>query len=1448
MTSVQEQDAEEAESTLVSAVVRIKGPDGAIGGAGFLVAPDQVLTCAHVVSDALGRPRDALVDVGTEVTVDLPLAETPDGGDDGGDGSDGRDGSAAIQHWIPIRPDQTGDIAVLRLRNPIPGARPLPMADPRHGVWDHEARTVGFTDDAPDGIWQSGRFRGPTRQGWIQLSRADGEAVYVKGGFSGSPVWDERLGVAVGMMVAAQPVREAQQAFVLRVRTLLKEVPELAPYVSPSTPFRGLATFQEDDADVFFGRDDDIERVVAALRGDHPVVTVYGPSGCGKSSLALAGVAPRMRRDGYRVLTVNAVRFASLRTALATELFEVVRSGQDGPPRAGSADQVESWLTELGLTDTVQRALGPAAGKLLVVLDQAEALLDRSEDVAEEVADLLFPERRQDGVRVLVTLRADFMDAALNHPRLGSALKSGVTVPLTPMSRDQLEKVIGEPVRRVPAVEYEPGLERRILDDAGGEPGILPLLGFVLAQLWDQQAGGRLRTSTYEENGGVSGALRRHAERAWSECVPNEEAGETAGEALRLLTGLVRVLPGSEAPLRRMLTREEAGETRWRIATSLASRRLLVLHGEEGGPQSVELAHEALISAWPTLARQVKADAEFLAGRAELAHDLDRWQKADRPPDLLPGAPHLLALSGRLHGREAELSSEERAFLDLARRRHRARRHRSRAAWTAAALVLALIAALGTFLVQQSRVSAQRQAEARSRSLASLSDDLTKRDPGLSALVAIAAYDIEPTQEARNALLRRYDQFHANSWVMTGTESPIEDMALSTDGAVALVTTAIGSSLSGKSGAVLFVRRAGGRIHREPLRLAQQVLHPLVSRDGRRIAYLSAQNGGTLVWHDVNRDAENVLGPPHTIRHGDFGDIPMTDFGQEIGLADFSPDGGDVVMLVDGRARIWDLATRTGRGLPARVPTLGRVWFGPDGRTLVAQAPSGPDMDADSSVIAVDTDTGRTRELASGVSTSVRPRLALSGDGAVLAFCRVRRGEEGATYRAVRVVDGRVLTTYLDALHRDCDRGLAMDRRGHYFAVRVTAAEWAVVDTRPGKGAKKAFGPSEISNTLDLPLVQGPEGPVLVTWDETAVTGRTLTTGDTFEADSPPVLLGNGSTTLAREGAHGDALALARMEEDGETTTLKKVKRPARDQSKDRLREPPEIKVNPAQTLAADLVGPHTIRVWELPSLRTVRDITTVRSPVDKAGKPTEDVELTFLADDELLTLSGTRIEHWNARTGERLSEPIDVRDLGLTGTDPPQFTLDPYPKPGHVQIMIKGSPVVHALDLRTGKEDTALRLRFDPVVDHAVLDGSGRYAVVKNSGNMVEVWSVRAGRPGERVLGPLGPLQAYGRYRMGFLRDSSEFFLANENSIRIQKPDGSGEADSYEFEQAQEFLAASRDGRTLLRLTDDSRVDLLRLDPGLWKDRLCHILGRDVSEDERQGLPTWLPREVCPG
>ena len=72
---------------------------------------------------------------------------------------------------------------------------------------------------------------------------------------------------------------------------------------STRPPFPGLLAFQEEDAAVYFGRDDDIRRLIERLdarraQGGAKLIALLGSSGSGKSSLLRAGVIPRLKRAG----------------------------------------------------------------------------------------------------------------------------------------------------------------------------------------------------------------------------------------------------------------------------------------------------------------------------------------------------------------------------------------------------------------------------------------------------------------------------------------------------------------------------------------------------------------------------------------------------------------------------------------------------------------------------------------------------------------------------------------------------------------------------------------------------------------------------------------------------------------------------------------------------------------------------------------------------------------------------------------------------------------------------------------------------------------------------------------------------------------------------------------------------------------------------------------------
>src|SRR5208337_203758 len=72
------------------------------------------------------------------------------------------------------------------------------------------------------------------------------------------------------------------------------------PEAAAICPYRGLNTFREQDAPLFFGRDrlvDESEQGLLHKVLTCPLVAVVGASGSGKSSVVRAGLLPRLRRE-----------------------------------------------------------------------------------------------------------------------------------------------------------------------------------------------------------------------------------------------------------------------------------------------------------------------------------------------------------------------------------------------------------------------------------------------------------------------------------------------------------------------------------------------------------------------------------------------------------------------------------------------------------------------------------------------------------------------------------------------------------------------------------------------------------------------------------------------------------------------------------------------------------------------------------------------------------------------------------------------------------------------------------------------------------------------------------------------------------------------------------------------------------------------------------------------
>ncbi|MFF2546050.1 trypsin-like peptidase domain-containing protein [Kitasatospora sp. NPDC058063] len=733
-------------NALDAAVLRIHDALSRPVGAGFLVAPDLAVTCAHVVSAALAG-QGVEPGVGSWVFVDLPLLPVPSGA--------GRPAvagvMAVVEHWVPRTPERGGDVAVLRLAAPLAGARPVrPVETRAENVWDHPVRVFGFPVGRSDGVWHAGVLRGRQGGGLLQVDLAS-RGYRVSGGFSGSPVWDDRLGGVVGMVTIAEAT-DPPVSYLTPTDGLTAAWPGLRAVAMPPSPFRSLTSFQESDAAVFHGRYTESEEV-AVLTARERWVTVVGPSGSGKSSLAMAGVVPRRRAAGALAVTLRPDSGSSPLSALAAALLPLLEPSLSATQRLERAPVLAAVLAgPQGMADLVPRLLElHGANQLLLVLDQFEELLVRGRSAVDELAAVLFTDTLPNTVRVLTTLRADFLEAALAHPLLGPVIGRQVYA-LGPMSREQLHQVVTAPVDAVAGVRYAPNLAERLLDDTGAEPGALPLLGFTLDLLWRRQDAGLLTHQAYEALGGVKGALGAYANDVLRYKVSPEEE---RGAARRLFTQLVRVPLGSLSATRRTALRTELGEDEWRIAQRLADERLLVVGRSAEGVDTVELAHEALINAWDKLRAWVEEDRAFLAWREVLRHDRERWERGGRDHDLLPKRITLAGAEPWLHSRAGDLSEAERDYLQRGRVHRRSRRRRQ--GTVAAALCVTLLAAVtgGVLTVRERHATArerdataQKAAVVNSKDLAARAQALGGTDPGLAAQFAIAAHRTSPTQEA----------------------------------------------------------------------------------------------------------------------------------------------------------------------------------------------------------------------------------------------------------------------------------------------------------------------------------------------------------------------------------------------------------------------------------------------------------------------------------------------------------------------------------------------------------------------------------------------------------------------------------------------------------------------------------------------------------------------------
>ena len=392
-------------------------------------------------------------------------------------------------------------------------------------------------------------------------------------------------------------------------------------FIRPPCPYPGMVPFTEEQSHLFFGRESEVDEMVARLR-HQSFLAVIGPSGSGKSSLVYAGLIPALRNQ---------------------QAIIEMRPG----------DTPHTLLRQkLG-----QTALPPGSISMrrptLLFIDQFEETFIQSEEAeAARFLTALAAMTGRTNLTIVLTMRADFYADIMDSP-LWRHVKAN-RLEVTALDRRALSAAIVKPAQHV-GVTLAGALVERLRADAAGETGALPLIQETLLQLWQRVSQPHLDLKTYEEFGregrsGLQVAIARLADLTYDHLNEVEQ-----GIALRLFLNLVQ--PGAQrADTRRrrseaeLLGQDDDPELFEQVLQKLADQRLITLSSNEEGQRLIDLSHEVLIRSWPKLRDWL---AEYRAGlpqRDALEARLQAWLESEHDTSAL--------LSGRLLAAALEWSNQ----------------------------------------------------------------------------------------------------------------------------------------------------------------------------------------------------------------------------------------------------------------------------------------------------------------------------------------------------------------------------------------------------------------------------------------------------------------------------------------------------------------------------------------------------------------------------------------------------------------------------------------------------------------------------------------------------------------------------------------------------------------------------------------------------------------------
>ncbi|WP_181719594.1 NACHT and WD repeat domain-containing protein [Nocardia gipuzkoensis] len=1155
------------------------------------------------------------------------------------------------------------------------------------------------------------------------------------------------------------------------------------------SPYRGLGWYTELDAPFFFGRDDAINAVLQRISesvATPGILVVSGVSGAGKSSLLRAGVVPRIRGQGlgdrpaakwWPTLVITPghapLDALALHTAQLASLDAVtVRKALRSEPTAYALTAHQALSKALGSSvDSV------ADSRLLVVVDQFEQVFTQCQDQTQREAFVAalcaaagteLASSGRPAALVILVVRADFEARCADFESLQDAIQKRYLV--TPMTERQLRLAIAEPAKQArSAVEADltdlllreirsrtDGVGMAGSMNAASGAGVLPLLSHALDSAWRTRAGEKLTAADYERTGGIERAVAESAQNAYDSL---DSAQQKLTQRIFLRLTIVSADGADTADRARREELEFPDALRDDVDEVLevfVKNRLLIV-----GDDTVEISHEALLSSWPMLREWLRQTHADRSAHARIRLDSRRWKQRPKDEALLYTGSVLAdanATKARITAdpaRHSKFTSTEQDFLAAA---NRAERRRTLLQRTRTAVLLALVAALAVTaaVLQRAGTTSARQRDAAfARELISQSALLANTDPFGSRLTALAAWRIDPSPEARDAMVAAIADPQIAK--LTDQPDPATALAVSPDGRL----LATGST----SGAIqlwdLGRRQPSGDAftgHTEAI----NSIH--FSRDGKTLVTGSGDRTARL-W-DVT--THRPVGEPFTGNPGST-------------TAALSPDGRTLAIGTDngsdtGIVRLTDVSTHQpiGELLTNRTGGVYEVAFSPDGRTLATCTYGKVQLwDLDS------------RQLIDAPFGDSATAIAFSPDGHYLAV-----GEE----RTIRLWNFGTRRQIADLPHgsRSAVLSVAFSPNGRTIGTGSDdgLVHWWDVATRHPLSEPLTGHPSTVhavAFTSDGHLVtSGRDGSIRL-WDSNRrrPLGQSLTghfwpaTSMAFTSDGRTLVTGSGAMVKVWDMPGRRLLGTLQSGDPGMISSV-------------------ALNTNGHLLATGDSYG--GVQFWN----------PRTRQPIgDRLDTGNSDVSFIEVRSesDVLATGSGDgNVKFWDARTHEQLGTPIKNRSGLLTA-----MALSPDGR----RLVTGDADAAFRWDIATGESiGDPLYVRGGGGVTKLAISPDGRILATGSYLGLLQLWDMDTGQSlGDALASHLGTMES-----LSFSPDGHTLATASGGTVRLWNIASRRQiGEPFDFQWRVGSVAFSPDGKTLAVGTGEKNLKTDEMTIEFW-------------------------------